>query len=582
MQIKTFILDTKLYFFISFGYNRSMLDEIKKCITNAKWSPDNNDPNWPTSVTVQFKKENDLPKQGWWFPITARNSFHLKRINGENVYEKYDKELITPIPFASKKFKEVNWGHQHTILLHMYQRKHCITAAEPRTGKTLPCLELIDLILNSLTQVQKEGFPAWFITSKSAKQGILEEIIKWKFFHLLDKLIILTYAKFRQNYNEDIVPPRIIIYDECHALKNPGSIQSKTAKEITEAQIRKYGEDCYRILMSGSPAPRSPDDWWNLCEIACPGFLGNKSKTSLAEELGDWTDENENGEKLQYKVLEKWHPEKVRDMFNRLQGLVLAIWKKDCMDLPDIIYEWVKCECTQEQMETLSLIKSTPEFNKGAQLRLKLRQISDGFIYTYEYPDDKKAEKLRVTTHIECGKYERFRMHLDEFSNSGRLVAYGAFTATIDKLVDIALEEGWAVWRIDGRGQHVFGTQYPLTKVREQMDRSRNDGIINKLIVVTQQESGAEGLEFSATCVQLGISSGQKADKRSQAEQRPHSNNMDKEKGLCFIDYDCMPIDRLVVDTLKNHYDIQNITLGQMQKSIEELLKEKEYANKIT
>ena len=101
------------------------------------------------------------------------------------------------------------------------------------------------------------------------------------------------------------------------------------------------------------------------------------------------------------------------------------------------------------------------------------------------------------------------------------------------------------------------------------MNRSTDTGEIPKLVVVAQMDAAGTGREFSSTPVQIGYSSGEKADGKEQAKNRFHSNNMDKERGACWIDYECMYIDRLVRESLDNKQNLQLIGMGELEKAMD-------------
>ena len=577
------------YYFLEFGFSRQLIEAIKYSIFKRRWSPANDE-----TLTLDFKNAEGLPSKGWWCPVNARNTFVLARISGEKVYAKYDEilpaSLISREEYAKTKGDKDLWLHQLLMKQHIDVRRACIIAAEPRTGKTRPAEEIIEEYLSnyleqemdvsSVTQLSAKERP-WFVTRKSAMPGIWNETIKWQYPLCAKYMDVMTYTRFRNGY-DGMVTPRIIFYDECHGLRDPKSVQSKTAMDITEQQIALYGDDCIRVLMSGSPVPKAPDDWYNLCEIACPGFIGPRDKQTFSLELGEW---EEMKSPLGHKFLKLlgWKEEEVSKLYERLSGLVLVVMKKDCLDLPDILFEIAKCTPSEEQLEAIKYIKSQPDFNKGAALRLKLRQLADGFMYTNTtlkddagkilYDNDGAAKKERTTTYIECGKDQMLRDKLDEYGNARsdepvRLVVYCGFQASVDKVVDICLEEGWTVWQIDGRGQKVHGCSYGVDIMRIEMDRSADKGLIRKLIVVAQADAAGTGMEFSSASIQIGYSNGEKADSFIQALQRPHSANMDVSRGLSWINFECLPIDTMVYDSLQNKKSVEDISLGDLQESL--------------
>lgn len=170
--------------------------------------------------------------------------------------------------------------------------------------------------------------------------------------------------------------------------------------------------------MSGSPAPKSPADWYSQCEIARPGFIMegdiHRFKKRLAvivdrengitggsfPHLVTWRDdenkcavcgEYEDSElhSEEFIVLQTGHHfqksrNEVSYLYERMKGLVLVKFKKDCIDLPDKTYRVIRCKPTNEIQRTAQLIaKRTAGAAKALTL---LRELSDGFQYI-ETPD---------------------------------------------------------------------------------------------------------------------------------------------------------------------------------------------------
>ena len=57
---------------------------------------------------------------------------------------------------------------------------------------------------------------------------------------------------------------------------------------LADAVRNEHGWDGYIWEMSGTPAPKSPVDWWNQCEIACPGFLAEGTYAKFKYSLCLW------------------------------------------------------------------------------------------------------------------------------------------------------------------------------------------------------------------------------------------------------------------------------------------------------
>ena len=156
---------------------------------------------------------------------------------------------------------------------------------------------------------------------------------------------------------------------------------------------------------------------------------------------------------------------------------------------------------------------------------------------------------------------------------------YGGYTGTINIICNIATSFGWTVLRADGSGWKLY---YPTGEEQDwtvdfalsQMDRSIDDGSIERLCFVAQTEAAGTGLELSAAPAVIFYSNSNNGAARMQAEDRPHSNNMDKDRGLVIKDYCHLPSDYTIRESLLNKKDLQAISMGQLKNVYKEDISE--------
>jgi len=537
-RIPVNILSTDDSWELSFNYNKALVEEIKESTDTRQWVAE---------------------RRVWHLKKTPRNKFVLAFLQGKKPYARYDVPLVIPNI-------EGFWGHQNPMYAHIMQRKQVIIAGEMRTGKTRPTLRAI---------IDTQCYGAWWIAPKSALRGLKNELVKWGFPF---KIFLMTYDKFRRTYNGSLaVVPKFIVFDECQRLKNPRSKQGQLAFDLATDQQIKYGNDRYIVLLSGTPAPKDPSDWWNITEVACAGFLREGSQTGLKQKLGEWEqkerenlekqeEEEEEQEKKYYYKLTKWKEDEVKRFHKRLKGLVEVYFKKDCLDLPQKIYNIIKLDIPSEYKMAINLIKGTE--SKAITLLNKLRQLSDGFQYI-NTPDSITAINKRETKYFpNCPKDNQLKLDLDEFEDIGRVIVYCGFQATLDKITSICIKEGWAVLKVDGRGWEALNTTATVDECLKEMDGSLNVGKIEKLAFCAQADAASEGLELSASPIIIYYSNSFSGRARMQSEDRPHSNNMDKSRGLEIRDYIHLPTDELTRLNLKEKKTLQSITMGDINLSM--------------
>ena len=375
----------RLYF--KFGYNKTLIEEMKM-MQGAKWDP--------------------ASKQ-WSIADSTRNHFQLAFLEGQNPYHVYDRELI---PFNFRRNPNewpgfIAMSHQPTMASHVITRQYLILAAEMGTGKTITMIESMEWLWAN------RGIGSWiYVAPKSALTAVRLEFEKWK---SLIQPQFLTYDAMRQvveNWPAGAKPPQGVIFDEASKVKTPNSKRSMAAKQIAHAIRAEWGEKGAVILMTGTPAPKSPLDWWNLAEIACPGFLregtweklrntlaimseGQNDSGQVFAKIVAWKDDERKCVKCgkfeddpdhdSVNMLEKWFhafqpsTNEVARLHRRLKGLVHTVFKKQCLDLPEKQYRIIHCKPMESILNAAQLLASRGD--SVIRTMTFLRELSDGFQY---------------------------------------------------------------------------------------------------------------------------------------------------------------------------------------------------------
>ena len=222
--------DDRIYF--KFKFNRPLMAEIK-VMEGAKWHG-----------------YDEKPRKLWSVANSPRNAFQLQYLEGKNPYAHYDKELINIIP------KRDLYDHQRVMLNQVMTRKRCLLAAEMGVGKSLVAIEVMELSNHD---------DWWWIGPKSALKSVELELLKWQ---SSVRPRLLTYEKLKSillAWSTGNVPPHGVIFDESSRIKNPTAQRSMAALHLANAIREEHGDEGYVVLMSGSPAPRSPVDHWHQC-----------------------------------------------------------------------------------------------------------------------------------------------------------------------------------------------------------------------------------------------------------------------------------------------------------------------------
>ena len=239
--------------FIQSPYNEKLLAEIKS-MDGSRWHG-----------------YEDPPRKQWSVKNNARNHFQLFYLTGGNPYAHFDKPLV---PFVSDR---PLYESQSIATSFMETRRHCIYAGEMGIGKTLAAIAVME------RSKIFDGDMLW-VGPRSALDSVRYEFIKWK-SKVYPKFV--TYEELKkmvETWTPGRPAPRLLIFDEASRIKNYTAQRSQAARVITDAMRAEYGYDSYIVLMTGTPAPKDPADWFNLAEVACPGFIkeGNVKNSNVA------------------------------------------------------------------------------------------------------------------------------------------------------------------------------------------------------------------------------------------------------------------------------------------------------------
>jgi SNF2 family DNA or RNA helicase len=538
---------------------------------------------------------------------------------GGNPYEPYDKDII------KHEYHRPLYSHQQAGADFLLTMKRAILAGEMGTGKSLACIEVME----------RSGFPDWwYIGPKSAMKAVELELKKW---NCKVNPIMITYdglTKMMKTWENNKIAPHGVWFDESSRIKSPTAQRSQAAMMLSSGMIKDHGDNAYVILTSGSPAPKSPLDWWHQCEVTCPGFLKEgtyaKFRASLAvikqeenvfgqayPKIVTWLDDaNKCAEcgltkEAHGPVDHDYKPSvnEVERLYRRMNGLVLVQFKKDCLDLPDKIYRRIELKPSKMILDVAkTLVKSARTVAQGLIL---LRELSDGFQYVevksgeqlcptclgnkeidnpligadipkdslpHDFNINEQPEKLicdncggsgsiptftREVELLDTPKDDALRDLLDEYSEVGRVVIYGGFTGSIDKIVSICEDAGWNYIRVDGRGWH-----------SNLQDDNHLEVFQNKVVehprvaFIGQPGAAGMGLTLTASPVIIYYSNDFNAESRIQSEDRIHRPGADHNRGCTIIDLLHLQTDYLVLENLKKKRELQSLTLGEIAKAI--------------
>ena len=530
----------------------------------------------------------DPPIKKWSVANCPRNVLQLRTLMGENVYEWFEQPLIDTPNFDRPEYKEFGVelnGAQVDMIRKGLTYHYQILAAEQGLGKSLAAIEIME----------RSGKKVWwYVGPKSALASVELEFKKWN----LDDSIILstmTYEGLTKTIRYDfegLVPPEGIIFDESDYLKDSTRQRTESAQCISDMIRETYAMEGYVLELSGTPAAKKPSDWWSQCEIAWPGFLreGNfrafEHRYAIMEEMSDL-------DGVTFMKLTGWNEAEVAELPKRYEGLGTVYRKADWINLPPKKYKTVRLQPSKKVLRVAkSLVNIAPNVITGLTW---LRSLSSGFQYSvkqdgeencsvcggtgqYEFvpnPGDPcpgcQGNKMvphyeRETRFVSTPKDDALRQILDDNETHGRLVVAASFQGSIDRVLDICKQRGWAVACVDGRGWRAYDAMgKSMTGVKPLDLWSEHSG---KVCFVGNPGSCRYGLTLTLAHTLVFYDNSFSAVERLQMEDRIHRMSMSLTLGATIIDLIHLEVDQLVVDTLKSNKKMELLSMGVLNETI--------------
>lgn len=259
----------------------------------------------------------------------------------------------------------------------------------------------------------------------------------------------------------------LIVVDEANAYKTATTKRWKTLNRILMPSTRLW-------MLTGTPASQSPNDAYGLAKLVAPG--------QVPRTFGAWRD------KVMTQITRfKWVPKpNARDqVFNALQPAI-RFTKKECLDLPELVYQTREVPLTAQvnkyykALKSQLLIEAAGEeisaVNAAAALS-KLLQISGGAVYT----DTKEVIEFDVSPRLNA-----LMEVLDETDN--KVVVFVPYRHTIDVVSNYLTEQGVSNEIIQGS-----------VSARERSEIiNRFQTMTDPRVLVIQPQSASHGVTLTA------------------------------------------------------------------------------------
>src|SRR3990167_885851 len=339
------------------------------------------------------------------------------------------------------------YAHQREAILKAIQYNSYALLAEPGTGKTPIAIELI----------ARRNIPTLIICPLSIIESVWMEKIKewhpgghpvnlWKNKKKLlscyqlkldsNHIGIVNYegaAKLPRWYLDQI---KFLIADESSRLKDPNAKITRFLIGPITGRVPSLTDSIpHRLIMSGTPAPNSPMEYWSQMAMVNKLLLGDHYYRFRSEHFRSygfggymWSIKSES---------KNW-------IMDQVKKQSYYITKKDCLDLPDQIFETKKFELDAGAKKAYrEMYKTNVAIFKGVAVLganelakiMKLRQITSGFLIDSQGSaipiSDKKMDILKET--------------LNELGNS-QVIIWCQFHFEIEAIMELLGEKACSLY----------------------------------------------------------------------------------------------------------------------------------------
>jgi len=338
-------------------------------------------------------------------------------------------------------------------------------------------------------------------------------------FNLKEDILLVNFESMAQKKNVHItkhIRTNLLVVDESSKMKNHKTITTKTL--LSWQSLPKY-----KIIMSGTPAPNNPIEYWGQIEFLHEWTL-HKSffafrNTYFHLQRGSQVMPLQRGQLVSKQFMREvlsqgWKYEITKDnlakLMNQINPLVFWLKKDECLSLPDQVDEVRLVELGVKQRKIYNemkndLITEIKNTMITAQLALakcmKLREITSGFAIDVD------------SNAVDIGECPKMQELLDVIAESGdhQIIIWACFKWDIEQIFSV-LEEKY--------GLGCVRTLYSATK--DHM-ASINDFKGNRArFLVANQASAAHGLTFVNCSLQIFFSIDYSLERYEQAKARIH------------------------------------------------------------
>jgi len=335
----------------------------------------------------------------------------------------------------------------------------------------------------------------------------------------------------------------LLVVDESTTVKNPKAAQSKAVHRLAK-------NAAYTRILTGTPITQSPLDLWSQCRVLDELALPYPSFTSFKHEFAIEETVYLGPNRPQFqKIVGYRNQEKLKKL---IEPFTVRILKKDCLDLPDKLYQTRYVELTDEQRRIYKdltkqcLAQVSPGMvtvTTALTMMLRLHQVVLGYVAL----DDGNLQP------IPNNRLKVLQELIEE--TSGKTIIFVRFVADIDNIGPM-LAEAY------GAGALVSYYGEVNQDARANAIRLFQENPDVRFFVAT--DAAARGLTLTAAEHVVYYSQGFSLETRLQSEDRAH--RIGQTKHVLYTDLVAAgTVDEKVLLALKTKQDLANSVLNREQ-----------------
>jgi len=442
----------------------------------------------------------DRVSRAWTYPLTVHS---LRNIRDEFGLEALDERLRAKLAKLEGggspievNLKNPLWEHQRDAVMFVKDLDGAMLAMDMGTGKTLVAIALMDgwnsrrvavicpksVIPVWPSEVEKHSRHEWKVSAETRGSVAKRAKAAARTLYVAERtgqraMIVVNYeACFRNDMANFLLGRKwdVLVYDEVHHIKSPSGKQSRFCAKLSKMAKKRLG-------LTGTPMPHSPLDIYGQARAIDPSVFGTYFTSFRARYavMGGYGGH----EILRYQNLD--------DLNRRFYSFAFRVRKEDVLDLPPTTATTRYCTLSKEEARVyigleddfyawLDAGEEVTISNALVKL-LRLQQCTSGYV------NSDNGEMVRLGT----SKLDAFSGWLEDLPLREPLVVFCRFVADVEAAAERCVESGRTVSRL-------YGKMHEL----EDWQRGKTD------VLVTQVQSGSEGVDLSRACQAAYLSVG--------------------------------------------------------------------------